>query len=273
METESKCNALTELFPGIAVQLRTALGTLHLAISALASPKMREEDPELDAKAAILDQSYYQLLRLSENLTNTGLMVRNRPLPLKNQNLVGLVQGFCERCAPLVEIAGLRFSFQCEESELVCAICWDALEQALYQLLSNAMKYAGADGTITVELKQTKSQVLLSVKDTGCGMESTHLETLFDRYAHDGQVEPSPHGFGLGLLLCRQIAAGHGGSILAESKPDEGTTVTLQIPLQKVKQMGVSDVPIDYGGGFDKTLLGLSDALPATAFLRGSRKK
>ena len=107
----------------------------------------------------------------------------------------------------------------------------------------------------------------LSVADTGCGMTEDKLETLFDRYLHEGLMDPRPHGLGLGLPLCRRIAEGHGGSILAESRPGQGSRFTVSLPDRRADSGDVSDIPLEYGGGFNKTLLALADALPAKAFL------
>lgn len=80
------------VFPNIAAQLRTALGTLHLAAAQLAPAKEREQDPALDEKAALLDQSYYQLLRLVNNLTAAGYLGQERPFPLRDRDLVETVR-------------------------------------------------------------------------------------------------------------------------------------------------------------------------------------
>lgn len=113
--------------------------------------------------------------------------------------------------------------------------------------------------------------MLLSVADTGQGIQEEDLETLFDRYLHKNLMDPQPHGLGLGLPLCRRIAEGHGGRLLAESKTGVGSRFTLSIPDQRTDSGGVSDVPLDYTGGFNRTLLALADALPAEAFLRAVR--
>ena len=72
---------------------------------------------------------------------------------------------------------------------------------------------------------------------------------------------------GLGLSLCRRIAEGHGGTIMAESVVGKGSRFTLSIPDRKTGSGGVSDIALDYSGGFNRTLLALADALPAKAFL------
>lgn len=99
------------VFPNIAAQLRTALGTLHLAAAQLAPAKEREQDPALDEKAALLDQSYYQLLRLVNNLTAAGYLGQERPFPLRDRDLVETVRGVCTCAQGLAELKGLRLEF------------------------------------------------------------------------------------------------------------------------------------------------------------------
>ena len=67
---------ISAVFPNIAIQLRSALANMHLAAAQLAPAAEREKDPELDAKAALLDQSYYRMLRLVNNL---NVAERRRP--------------------------------------------------------------------------------------------------------------------------------------------------------------------------------------------------
>ena len=68
-------NPLASLFPNISAQLRSALSNLHLAAAQLAPASAREQDPALDARAALLDQSYYQMLRLVSSLSAAGRYV------------------------------------------------------------------------------------------------------------------------------------------------------------------------------------------------------
>ena len=263
-------NNLASLFPSIAAQLRGALSNLHLAAAQLAPADAREKDPDLDARAALLDQSYYQLLRLVTSLTASAYLTNDDPLPLQDQDIVDLVGELCERAAALAPLRGLELRFLCPLERHVCAVSPSALEQLLYHLLSNAFKFTPAGGTITVELKRVRKQILLSVTDTGCGIPEDRLPTLFDRYLHSELMAPVPHGLGLGLPLCRRIAEGHGGTLLAESRPGKGSRFTLLLPDRQVGG-GVSDVAFDYSGGFNRTLLGLADALPAKAFLLRSQ--
>ena len=263
-------NRLASLFPNVATQLRLALSNLQLAAAQLAPAEARENDPELDQKAALLDQSYYRLLRLVNSLSSAAYLTSSAPLPLQDRDIVSLVSDLCEKAGALAPLLGLDLRFVCAMGHHICAVAPDALEQALFQLLSNAFKFTPAGGAVTVELQVKNKLVLLSVADTGRGIPEERLPTLFDRYLHGGQPDALTHGLGLGLPLCRRIAEGHGGRLAAESRVGEGSRFTLSLP---DKQVGgsVSDIPFDYSGGFNRTLMNLADALPVQAVLRNNQ--
>ena len=115
-------------------------------------------------------------------------------------------------------------------------------------------------------MKVQPSTVELTVLDTGGGVPQELLPTLFDRYLHTERMDPAPHGLGLGLPICRRIAAGHGGNIMVTSTEGEGTRVVVSIPNRQTDIVRVKDMGFDYAGGFNHMLLELSDALPHTAF-------
>ena len=263
-------NHLASLFPDVATQLRVALSNLHLAAVRLAPAEARENDPALDKKAALFDQSYYRLLRRVNSLSSAAWLTNSDPLPLQDRDIVTLVREICEKAGDLAPLLGLELRFVCTMERHICAVAPDALEQAVYQLLSNAFKFTPAGGTVTVELQVKKKLVLLSVTDTGRGIPEERLPTLFDRYLHGGQPDPLSHGLGLGLPLCRRVAEGHGGTLMARSRIGEGSQFTLSLPDQQVGG-GVSDIRFDYTGGFNRTLMNLADALPVKAFLRNNQ--
>ena len=253
------------LFSAIAAQIRGALGTFHLAAQQAAPPEARENDPELDRRAAVMDQSYYRLLRLV-NLLSAAAAPENAPLSLQNRDLVDLVGDICDRAGGLAQSMGVEVRFVCALPRRVCAVDPQQLEQLLFHLLSNALKFTPDGGTITVELRAQSGRVLLSVADTGRGISPERLATLFDGRIPAERRDPAPCGMGLGLFLCRRIAERHGGTLMAESQVGRGSRFTLSLPDQQVDGT-VSDVPFDYAGGFNPTLLALADALPVQAFL------
>ena len=254
---------LTALFPHIAAQLRYTLSTLYLAAAELAPPEEREWDKELDMKAAALDQSFYCLLRLVNQLSAALYLTSEKSLPLKNRDIGVLVEEVCAQAESLAWYKGLTLRVDNQLGHHMCALAPDAMEQLLFNLLSNAFKFTPAGGTVTVTLRAVGKNLHLSVADTGAGIDD--IETIFDRFAHPDPMAPPPHGLGLGLALCRRFAAGQGGALIARSEAGAGSVFTLSLP-DRLADAPLHDIAMDYAGGFNHALLGLADALPAKAF-------
>lgn len=263
MESNERDDLLAKVLPALSNQLRYALSNLHLAAASLVPAERREQDAQLDRQAAVLDQSFYQLLRLSNNLTAAAYLSESDTLSLQDCDIVELVADICLKSSALAEQIGLELTFSCRKSSHVCACHRDSVEQMLFQLLSNAFKFTPRGGRVAVEVTIADRQVRISVSDTGCGIDPQRLENLFSACSGDELSLPS-HGVGLGLALCRRIARNHGGTILVESR--KGTRVTVAIPDRLSDRPVVKDVPFDYAGGFNRVLLGLADALPVRAF-------
>ena len=244
---------LSRFFPALAVHLRSSLGGLYLAADSLAPEEARDFNARMDQDKSVLDLNYYRLLRLTGNLS----LAADMDLP---PELV------CRETESLAKLLGLTLCFRCQEGRHLCALRRDAVRQLLLQLLSNAFKFTPAGGEITVALSSGNGWVQLTVTDNGPGIPPERKEHLFDRYLRADRNPIPPHGLGLGLPICRRIAEGHGGRIMAESQEGRGTRITVMLPDRQTGKLALADQPMDYGGGFNPTLLGLADALPAEAF-------
>lgn len=257
---------LTSLFPSITAQLRGMLSGLYLAATSLAPAEARENDPELDRRAARLDQSYYQLLRLVNSMNAAARMDRHLPPQMRACDLAELLDGFFQETEPLARLLKLDLRLERPPGRLVCLADQDSIRMLLFQLLSNAFKFTPAGGRVTISLAKRGGNVVIEVADTGRGIGEAELETLFDRFRHPELLTPHPGGLGLGLALCVQIAADHDGRIMAESHLGEGSRFTVSFPMRQTERVTLSDTRLDYTGGFNRTLLGLADALPPEAF-------
>jgi signal transduction histidine kinase len=107
----------------------------------------------------------------------------------------------------------------------------DRMAQVLSNLLSNALRYTPEGGDITVSTKQTVGEVEIRVHDSGPGIDPEDLPYIFDRfYRTDKSRQRESGGSGLGLAIAKSIVEEHGGRILAESEPGEGTTIVIALP-------------------------------------------
>lgn len=250
----------------VAGQLKGSLGNIHSALERVAPAELRDEDKNIDLYAAVLSQSYYRLLRLANNLSDAAELEHPGHARLRNDDIVGFCSAAMDRARQPAELLGLELAFSCEKASHIIAMDADRLERLLLNLLSNAFKFTPKGGKVELEVRVGARMVELRLSDTGCGIPLEMQETVFDRYRQINRMEPPPHGLGLGLPICRKIAREHGGSILLTSRPGEGTTVVVSLPDQKVKTQELSAFVVDYAGGFNHTLLELSDALPKQAF-------
>lgn len=106
------------------------------------------------------------------------------------------------------------------------------LQEALYNLLDNAVKYSREHGEITLMARRRDEQVVLSVSDSGIGIGKEDLPRIFERFyrADKARTRDSIQGTGLGLAIVKHIAQLHGGRVEAESELGKGTTIRVILP-------------------------------------------
>ncbi len=101
-------------------------------------------------------------------------------------------------------------------------------QRALGNVISNALRYTSAGGTITVTISAANDRVTIAVRDTGMGISAADLPRVFDRFYRSNEARLRyNHGSGLGLAIVRSIMALHGGSATLTSEPGQGTVVVL----------------------------------------------
>jgi len=107
------------------------------------------------------------------------------------------------------------------------------LQEALYNLLDNAVKYSREHGEIRLIAWQRDDEIALSVSDDGVGISKEDLPRIFERFyrADKARTRDSIHGTGLGLAIVKHVAQLHGGHVEAESKIQKGTTIRLVLPV------------------------------------------
>jgi signal transduction histidine kinase len=105
------------------------------------------------------------------------------------------------------------------------------LKQALFNLISNAMKFTPSGGTIRLAARREGGEISLVVADNGAGIPSEHQARVFEKFER-GNPQARQSGAGLGLSLVKSFVELHGGRVEMISEPGIGTTVTLHLPVE-----------------------------------------
>jgi signal transduction histidine kinase len=130
---------------------------------------------------------------------------------------------------PQAVVSGITLQAQIPAAPL--SVWFDSARvlQVLTNLISNAIKFTPANGSVVVRFERAEQDVLFAVEDSGIGIASEHLDTIFARFS---QVKRNDRrGLGLGLFISKCIVQGHGGRIWAESKLGGGSTFRFTLPM------------------------------------------
>jgi two-component system phosphate regulon sensor histidine kinase PhoR len=151
-------------------------------------------------------------------------------LPLESAVLRDVLESALTDCAPSAEERQIQVALDCEPT-VIARINAPLLEQALVNLLENAIKYSEVGGTVHVSGQTENGEVVISVADQGCGIPVEHLSRIFERfYRVDKARSRKLGGTGLGLSIVKHIVTAHHGRVLVESAPGHGSVFTIRLP-------------------------------------------
>ncbi len=214
-------------------ELRTPLNAIGGYVQLL---EMEVHGPVTDAQREALsriDRSQRHLLRLINDVLNLSRIEAGRvdyrvePVPISE-----VIASITPMVEPQLEAKKQRFDSDVRVG-LIALADREKVQQILLNLLTNAVKFTGEGGNVTVAATEDPSapQILLLVRDTGSGIAADMLDKVFEPFVQvDASRSRSAEGTGLGLAISRDLARGMGGDITAESTPGAGSTFTLRLP-------------------------------------------
>lgn len=160
-----------------------------------------------------------------ERLSSGQVQLRAEPVPVAE-----LVETCLARVQPLAEQKNIRVISVPNEG-LVVSGDRELLEYALYNLLTNAIKYSPAGSEVTVQAARSNGAIRVSVRDQGIGMDAKEMKGLFRKfYRTERAVASGVAGTGIGLSLVREILLHHRGAVEVDSAPGQGSCFTLVFP-------------------------------------------
>ncbi|MFN2499589.1 MAG: response regulator [Pyrinomonadaceae bacterium] len=231
-EAEQANRTKDEFLATLSHELRTPLtailGWSHLVRTGkLDKPQLARAVETIERNARSQSQLIDDLLDVSRIITGK-LQIEPRKV-----DVCAVVESAIDAVRPSFEAKNIRIKTVMSHQE--CLVSGDAnrLQQILWNLFSNAVKFSPEGGTVTVEVKKKKQQVRVAVNDSGIGITPEFLPYIFDRFRQaDGSTTRTHGGLGLGLSIVKHLVQLHGGLVEVKSDgKDKGSTFIVTLPL------------------------------------------
>jgi signal transduction histidine kinase len=224
---------VAEMVHELRTPLTAILAYADMLLSSSVSAEQRVEFLEtIRSEAERLTSMTNEFLDLARLSSGRAKLVRSEV------NLSSAVQMAVNVLRPQAIGAGIRISVRAPEDLPLVRGDEQRLHQVVLNLVSNAVKYNKANGSVTVTVNvdsEDENYVRVTVKDTGRGISRENLERLFEKFFRVADAEGYARGTGLGLSIARQIVEVHGGQIEVESELGVGTTFSFTIPVLQTR--------------------------------------
>ncbi len=223
----------SQFVSSVSHELKTPLTAIRMFAETLRMGRSRNPQTQEEYLDTIVNESE-RLTRLLNNVLDFSKMERgDRIYDPQPASLPEIVQAAARAMQyPLAQL-GFKLHLEVEDGLPPVQVDRDAIEQALLNLLTNAMKYSGESREIGLRLKTQQGQALIQVSDQGVGIDPSEQTSIFEKFYRastpENQLIP---GTGLGLPLADHIAKAHGGRVEVHSAPGQGSTFSIHLPME-----------------------------------------
>ncbi len=246
-----------------AQELREPLSNVMTVTDELFTKDGAAASTESAVLAARINRGLYQMLRLVGNMSDAYRYSRESEPQLEMRDICALWDEFWEQSAQLLSGSGITLHYTGLRESIICLVDAEKLERAASNMLSNALKFTPAGGVISVNILRRGNLLSMSLLDAGTGIPESIRSNVYSRFRRHPGIEDGRYGIGLGMVLIRRAAILHGGTVLVEQVPEQGTRITMTMQIRQNAD-GMVRSPIfrvDYAGERDHKLIELSESL------------
>jgi CheY-like chemotaxis protein/nitrogen-specific signal transduction histidine kinase len=235
-EAEMANRAKDDFLAVLSHELRTPLNAVF-GYARLLQAKQLDEDGCARAVEAIVRNANAQVQLIDELLDVSRVVSGRLRLDLQSVDLSRVVEAAVDTVRPAAQSKGVRIHAVLDPDAGPIAGDPDRLQQVVWNLLVNAVKFTPTEGRIQVRLQRVNSHVEIVVSDTGEGIAPDVLPAIFDRFRQGDSSSTRRHGgLGLGLALVKHLVQLHGGTVVAHSEGvGRGATFLVSLPLSIAK--------------------------------------
>jgi PAS domain S-box-containing protein len=235
-----------EFLATLSHELRTPLSAI-LGWTQLLLRGEKSRGPEEQKRGIeVIERNARAQVKLIDDLLDLSrVMTGKLRLELQQVSFTSIVEAAVDSAMPSADVKGIRLkAILGASSQDIVSADGARLQQVVWNLLTNAIKFTPKGGQVQVLLQRVNSHLELSVSDTGIGIPANYLPHVFDRFSQkDSSTTRAFGGLGLGLAIAKQLVELHGGAIRAASLGEgKGATFSVQLPLSIV-QLGDQSAP------------------------------
>lgn len=214
-----------EFTANVSHELKTPLTAISGYAELIGSGMADEKDAKRFAEE-IHHSSDRLLILINDIIKLSELDCEDLEFDFEQVDLYSVAQG----CLDMLDVQATKqdVTLKLEGEHCIVVANHNLMDELLYNLCSNAVRYNNRGGSVTVTVKPVNGRVLLSVKDTGIGIPKEHQERVFERfYRVDKSRSKQSGGTGLGLAIVKHIVAQHNAEMTLESEPGKGTEIKI----------------------------------------------
>ncbi len=234
VKAEGANRAKDEFISTVSHELRTPLNTIRLWSRMFASGKL--QSPEVIEGGKMIDRASLAQQQLIDDLLDVSRMATGHLRLVRRDTLLArAVEAAVQAVRPLAESRKIALSSELSAEVGHVHVDPDRIQQVVWNLLANAVKFTPEGGRIAVHLRRVNGTVEIEVTDTGRGIRADFLSHVFDRFRQaEAGATRQYAGLGLGLAIAKQLIELHGGTIRAQSEGEgRGATFTVYLPLER----------------------------------------
>ncbi|MBI9096109.1 MAG: GHKL domain-containing protein [Sphaerochaeta sp.] len=236
MRRSENLASMTTMAAGVAHEIKNPLAAMGIHLQLLKKAFVRQEYLSMHEAQRYIDVLEEEITRLNSIVVDFLFAVRPLDTRLRLGSLCKTLQDVASFVEP--ELTENRVTLTCNVSTSLPKLEFDEnlIKQVLLNLIKNAMNAMEQGGRLTLHARQDGNQVLISVQDTGIGMDDETMQKIFEPY-----FTSKATGTGLGLTVVYKIMKEHRGDITVESRLGEGSTFTLSFPVPKSERLSLSE--------------------------------
>ena len=249
-EAEAANRAKDEFVATLSHELRTPLSSIFGWTRMLHSGSL--DGATARRAVEVIERSARTQMQLIDDLLDTSRMVAGKlRLDLRAVDLRAVVEASVDTIRPTARAKGVHLEAHTGDRPVVVSGDPERLQQVVWNLLSNAIRFTPASGRIDVWLDEHQGQEQIRVVDTGSGIKPEFLPHVFERFRQADASSSRVHsGLGIGLALVRHLAELHGGSVVAESEGEgRGATFSVRLP-RRSPEAGEGPIPLEAAPDF-----------------------